>query len=211
MMTDPDEFAELPDMDQKPVRDGDQPTPSKRMCTVSLQPLIQKGESEPHLEEQAKSKEEDDYVFGACVKQEAHEKTESDRTSPDTCLSECVPAELTGDPVITAMPALPVVPHQLTMSPQEINADIKHQEMKEIRQFGRKYEGIFKLLDQVQGPLEVRKQFVEFTLKEAARFKRWDLISHLEKMLEKIVSDIQLIEDEDKQTSKGYSCFDSDQ
>uniref|UniRef100_A0A286XGN4 INTS6/SAGE1/DDX26B/CT45 C-terminal domain-containing protein n=1 Tax=Cavia porcellus TaxID=10141 RepID=A0A286XGN4_CAVPO len=47
------------------------------------------------------------------------------------------------------------------------------------------YERIFKLLDQVQGSLEVKKQFVEFAIKEAARFKRRDLIKKLEKMLEK--------------------------
>uniref|UniRef100_A0A8C9PI92 INTS6/SAGE1/DDX26B/CT45 C-terminal domain-containing protein n=3 Tax=Marmotini TaxID=337730 RepID=A0A8C9PI92_SPEDA len=47
------------------------------------------------------------------------------------------------------------------------------------------YEKIFKLLEEVRGPVEVKKQFVEFTIKEAARFKRRDLIKHLEKILEK--------------------------
>ncbi|XP_032475630.1 integrator complex subunit 6-like isoform X9 [Phocoena sinus] len=64
---------------------------------------------------------------------------------------------------------------------QGINADIKHQLMKEVRRFGRKYERIFILLEGVQGPLAVRKQFVEFTIKEAARFKRRVLIQYLEK------------------------------
>eukprot|EP00070_Physeter_catodon_P022074 XP_023983899.2 integrator complex subunit 6-like isoform X3 [Physeter catodon] len=64
---------------------------------------------------------------------------------------------------------------------QGINADIKHQLMKEVRKFGRKYERIFILLEGVQGPLAVRKQFVEFTIKEAARFKRRVLIQYLEK------------------------------
>ncbi|XP_065756413.1 integrator complex subunit 6-like isoform X3 [Phocoena phocoena] len=71
---------------------------------------------------------------------------------------------------------------------QGINADIKHQLMKEVRRFGRKYERIFILLEGVQGPLAVRKQFVEFTIKEAARFKRRVLIQYLEKLLEKIES-----------------------
>ncbi|XP_054937604.1 integrator complex subunit 6-like isoform X7 [Physeter macrocephalus] len=71
---------------------------------------------------------------------------------------------------------------------QGINADIKHQLMKEVRKFGRKYERIFILLEGVQGPLAVRKQFVEFTIKEAARFKRRVLIQYLEKVLEKIES-----------------------
>uniref|UniRef100_A0A8C9C276 INTS6/SAGE1/DDX26B/CT45 C-terminal domain-containing protein n=1 Tax=Phocoena sinus TaxID=42100 RepID=A0A8C9C276_PHOSS len=71
---------------------------------------------------------------------------------------------------------------------QGINADIKHQLMKEVRRFGRKYERIFILLEEVQGPLEVRKQFIEFTIKEAARFKRRVLIQYLEKLLEEIES-----------------------
>ncbi|XP_008577426.1 PREDICTED: protein DDX26B isoform X2 [Galeopterus variegatus] len=71
---------------------------------------------------------------------------------------------------------------------QGINADIKHQLMKEVRKFGRKYERIFILLEEVKGPLEIKKQFVEFTIKEAARFKRRVLIQYLEKVLEKIDS-----------------------
>ncbi|XP_045368812.2 integrator complex subunit 6-like isoform X4 [Camelus bactrianus] len=87
--------------------------------------------------------------------------------------------------------ALETVPNTLQITPamaQGINADIKHQLMKEVRKFGRKYERIFILLEGVQGPLEVKKQFVEFTIKEAARFKRRVLIQYLEKVLEKIDS-----------------------
>ncbi|KAM8752250.1 integrator complex subunit 6-like isoform 4-T4 [Rhynchonycteris naso] len=83
------------------------------------------------------------------------------------------------------------VPNALQITPamaQGINADIKHQLMKEVRKFGRKYERIFILLEGVQGPLAVKKQFVEFTIKEAARFKRRVLIQYLEKVLENIDS-----------------------
>ncbi|XP_053435181.1 integrator complex subunit 6-like isoform X2 [Nycticebus coucang] len=83
------------------------------------------------------------------------------------------------------------MPNTLQITPamaQGINADIKHQLMKEVRKFGRKYERIFILLEEVQGPLEMKKQFVEFTIKEAARFKRRVLIQYLEKVLEKIDS-----------------------
>ncbi|XP_048192022.1 integrator complex subunit 6-like [Perognathus longimembris pacificus] len=62
-----------------------------------------------------------------------------------------------------------------------INADIKHQLMKEVRKFGRKYERIFSLLEQVQGPLELKRQFVELAIKEASRFKKRVLIQYLEK------------------------------
>ncbi|XP_072812764.1 cancer/testis antigen family 45 member A8-like isoform X2 [Vicugna pacos] len=46
------------------------------------------------------------------------------------------------------------------------------------------YERAFTLLDGAQGSLEVRTQYVEFAIKEAARFKRADLIKHLEKLRE---------------------------
>ncbi|KAM9576922.1 integrator complex subunit 6-like [Trichechus inunguis] len=97
-----------------------------------------------------------------------------------------------GGPKVTAMSALGTV----QISSQRNNDDIKHELMKEVRKFGRKYERIFILLEEVQGPLEVKKQFVEFTIKEAARFKRRDLIQHLEKLLEKIDSDSLVNKDE---------------
>nr|XP_038956478.1 integrator complex subunit 6-like isoform X3 [Rattus norvegicus] len=95
------------------------------------------------------------------------------------------------DQKITMASALETVPNSMQITPamaQGINADIKHQLMKEVRKFGRKYERIFILLEEVQGPLEMKKQFVEFTIKEAARFKRRVLIQYLEKVLEKIDS-----------------------
>nr|XP_031302445.1 integrator complex subunit 6-like [Camelus dromedarius] len=93
------------------------------------------------------------------------------------------------DPKVMATSVLGMMPKKLPLRPVEMNADIKHQLMKEIRQFGRKYERIFTLLEGVQGPLEVKKQFVEFTIKEATRFKRGVLIQQLEKFLEKVESD----------------------
>ncbi|KAM9041336.1 integrator complex subunit 6-like isoform 10-T10 [Megaptera novaeangliae] len=95
------------------------------------------------------------------------------------------------DRKVSVTSALETGPNTLQITPamaQGINADIKHQLMKEVRKFGRKYERIFILLEGVQGPLAVRKQFIEFTIKEAARFKRRVLIQYLEKVLEKIES-----------------------
>ncbi|XP_059943114.1 integrator complex subunit 6-like isoform X7 [Mesoplodon densirostris] len=95
------------------------------------------------------------------------------------------------DRKVSATSALETGPNTSQITPamaQGINADIKHQLMKEVRKFGRKYERIFILLEGVQGPLAVRKQFIEFTIKEAARFKRRVLIQYLEKVLEKIES-----------------------
>ncbi|KAM9669092.1 integrator complex subunit 6-like [Dama dama] len=96
-----------------------------------------------------------------------------------------------GDSKATAVSSKGAVPNKSQMSPvmaQKINDDIKYQLMKEVRKFGRNFERIFTLLEEVQGPLAVKKQFVEFTMKEAARFKRVVLIQQLEKVLEKVES-----------------------
>ncbi|XP_058147271.1 integrator complex subunit 6-like isoform X2 [Dasypus novemcinctus] len=90
------------------------------------------------------------------------------------------------DPKGTVLSTLENMPSTWQISaPQKGNDYIKCQLMKEVRKFGRKYERIFTLLEDVQGPPEVKKQFVEFTIKEATRFKRWHLIKHLEMFLEK--------------------------
>ncbi|XP_056395645.1 integrator complex subunit 6-like isoform X2 [Hyla sarda] len=68
------------------------------------------------------------------------------------------------------------------------NADIKIRVMKEVRKPGRNYEKIFALLEEVQGPSEVQKTFIEFTIKEAARFKKRVLIQHLERFLSELDS-----------------------
>ncbi|XP_007465051.1 PREDICTED: protein DDX26B-like, partial [Lipotes vexillifer] len=75
------------------------------------------------------------------------------------------------DRKVSVTSALETGPNTSQITPamaQGINADIKHQLMKEVRKFGRKYERIFTLLEGVQGPLAVRRQFIEFTIKEAA-------------------------------------------
>ncbi|XP_074863564.1 integrator complex subunit 6-like isoform X2 [Carettochelys insculpta] len=66
------------------------------------------------------------------------------------------------------------------------NADIKIKVMKEVRKPGRNYEKIFSLLEEVQGPMAIQKYFIEFAIKEAARFKKRVLIQHLERILEEI-------------------------
>nr|8HPP_C Chain C, Sarcoma antigen 1 [Homo sapiens] len=75
---------------------------------------------------------------------------------------------------------------------KKINDDIKYQLMKEVRRFGQNYERIFILLEEVQGSMKVKRQFVEFTIKEAARFKKVVLIQQLEKALKEIDSHCHL-------------------
>uniref|UniRef100_A0A2K5YQV8 INTS6/SAGE1/DDX26B/CT45 C-terminal domain-containing protein n=1 Tax=Mandrillus leucophaeus TaxID=9568 RepID=A0A2K5YQV8_MANLE len=101
----------------------------------------------------------------------------------------------TGDPPVTAMPSVETVPNTPQMSPamaKKINDDIKYQLMKEVRRFGQNYERIFILLEEVQGSMKVKRQFVEFTIKEAARFKKVVLIQQLEKVLKEIDSHCHL-------------------
>ncbi|XP_053931388.1 integrator complex subunit 6-like isoform X2 [Cuculus canorus] len=81
------------------------------------------------------------------------------------------------------------VPNSFKITPTMLegnNADIKIKVMKEVRKPGRNYEKIFSLLEEVQGPVEIQKYFVEFAIKEAARFKKRVLIQHLERILEEL-------------------------
>ncbi|XP_054244768.1 integrator complex subunit 6-like isoform X5 [Indicator indicator] len=78
------------------------------------------------------------------------------------------------------------VPNSFKITPMMLegnNADIKIKVMKEVRKPGRNYEKIFSLLEEVQGPMEIRKYFIEFAIKEAARFKKRVLIQHLERIM----------------------------
>ncbi|XP_008577422.1 PREDICTED: LOW QUALITY PROTEIN: protein DDX26B-like [Galeopterus variegatus] len=97
------------------------------------------------------------------------------------------------DQKVTAMSSMEIVPTTSQISPamaRMINDNIKNQLTKEVRMFGRKFQRIFDLIENVQGPEDVKKQFVEFTIKEAgspsSRFKRVVLIQQLEKKLKKI-------------------------
>ncbi|XP_036031038.1 integrator complex subunit 6-like [Onychomys torridus] len=108
-----------------------------------------------------------------------------DATFAGGAVSREIPA---GAPRVTAAADRGRVPSGYPVSREKWNAEIKHQLMKEIRRYGRKYGRIFELLEEVQGPLEVQIQFIEFTIKEAARFKRRHLIQFLEKKREEILS-----------------------
>ncbi|XP_060688355.1 integrator complex subunit 6 isoform X2 [Hemiscyllium ocellatum] len=68
------------------------------------------------------------------------------------------------------------------------NAELRIRVMKEIRKPGRNYDRLFRLLEDIQGPLEIQRNFIQNTIKEAARFKRRVLIQQLERVLEDVVS-----------------------
>lgn len=75
----------------------------------------------------------------------------------------------------------------VTIFPLEgTNAELRTRVLKEVRKPGRNYETIFRLLEEVRGPLEVQKYFIHQTIKEAARFKKRVLIQQLETALEEM-------------------------
>ncbi|KAL4695635.1 hypothetical protein H8959_000730 [Pygathrix nigripes] len=72
-----------------------------------------------------------------------------------------------GDSPVTAMSSVETVPNTPQVSPamaKKINDDIKYQSMKKFKD----YERNFILLEEVQGSMKVKGQFVQFTIKEAA-------------------------------------------
>ncbi|KAL6093811.1 hypothetical protein STEG23_008793 [Scotinomys teguina] len=71
----------------------------------------------------------------------------------------------------------------------DVNHKIKSALTTEIGCFEQQYGRIFKLLQEVQGPLEVQLHFVKFAIKEAARFERHNLIQFLDNILDKLMSD----------------------
>ncbi|XP_067853444.1 integrator complex subunit 6 isoform X3 [Heptranchias perlo] len=68
------------------------------------------------------------------------------------------------------------------------NAELRIKVMKEIRKPGRNYDRLFRLLEDIQGPVEIQRNFIQNTIKEAARFKRRVLIQQLERVLEDVIS-----------------------
>ncbi|XP_051876891.1 integrator complex subunit 6 isoform X2 [Pristis pectinata] len=68
------------------------------------------------------------------------------------------------------------------------NAELRIKVMKEIRKPGRNYDRLFRLLEDIQGPSEIQRNFIQNTIKEAARFKRRVLIQQLERVLEGVTS-----------------------
>ncbi|XP_052026816.1 ER membrane protein complex subunit 5 isoform X3 [Apodemus sylvaticus] len=113
---------------------------------------------------------------------------------PKVYIQNCAPKQRTpvaGDAKAPAMSSS-AQPCVSSLRPNLTNYEIKCALMTEIRRFGRQYGRLFKILEEVQGPLEVKIQLVEFSIKEAARFKRRHLIQYLEKILEKLKSERSL-------------------
>ncbi|XP_053180337.1 integrator complex subunit 6 [Scomber japonicus] len=63
------------------------------------------------------------------------------------------------------------------------HAELRSRVIKEVRKPGRNYEAILGLLQQVKGPVNVQKFFIQHAIKEASRFKKRVLIQQLETLL----------------------------
>ncbi|KAM9850215.1 integrator complex subunit 6 [Aulostomus maculatus] len=59
-------------------------------------------------------------------------------------------------------------------------AELRSQIIKEVRKPGRNYRAILGLLQQVKGPVNVQRYFIQLAIKEAIRFKKRVLIQQLE-------------------------------
>ncbi|XP_031442808.1 integrator complex subunit 6 [Clupea harengus] len=66
------------------------------------------------------------------------------------------------------------------------NAELRTRVIKEVRKPGRNFETIFRLLEEVKGPVSVQRYFIHHAIKEAARFKKRVLIQQLETALEEM-------------------------
>ncbi|XP_038555673.1 integrator complex subunit 6 [Micropterus salmoides] len=65
-------------------------------------------------------------------------------------------------------------------------AELRSRVIKEVRKPGRNYEAILRLLQQVKGPVNVQRYFIQHAIKEAVRFKKRVLIQQLEMALAEV-------------------------
>ncbi|XP_056295099.1 integrator complex subunit 6 [Pseudoliparis swirei] len=102
--------------------------------------------------------------------QPPEEKHNCDRLSPQSVLDDPY-----ADPV--ALPTIFIAPLDASQ------AELRSQVIKEVRKPGRNYEAILGLLQQVKGPVNVQRYFIQHAIKEAVRFKKRVLIQQLETSL----------------------------
>ncbi len=59
---------------------------------------------------------------------------------------------------------------------------------KEVKRPGRNYDRLMTLLKEIQGPINIKEQFVLEVVREASRFKRTNLAEYIVKNMECIVA-----------------------
>uniref|UniRef100_A0A3Q3WDM8 VWFA domain-containing protein n=1 Tax=Mola mola TaxID=94237 RepID=A0A3Q3WDM8_MOLML len=107
------------------------------------------------------------------VEQPLKEKNNCDRLSPQSQLE--------------GSDADPAMPETIFIAPLDgSQAELRSRVIKEVRKPGRNYEPILRLLQQVKGPTDVQKYFIQHAIKEAVRFKKRVLIQQLEMTFAKL-------------------------
>ncbi|XP_015226565.1 PREDICTED: protein DDX26B isoform X2 [Cyprinodon variegatus] len=80
--------------------------------------------------------------------------------------------------------------HTVYITPLDgCQAELRSRVIKEVRKPGRNYKSILSLLQQVKGPVNVQKYFIQHAIKEAVRFKKRVLIQQLETALAELEGD----------------------
>ncbi|XP_026186628.1 integrator complex subunit 6 isoform X1 [Mastacembelus armatus] len=102
--------------------------------------------------------------------QPLEEKHTCDRLSPQSQLEDTEPE--------------PAAPETIFIAPLDgSQAELRTRVIKEVRKPGQNYEAILRLLQQVKGPVNVQRYFIQHAIKEAVRFKKRVLIQQLETAL----------------------------
>ncbi|XP_054453396.1 integrator complex subunit 6 isoform X2 [Anoplopoma fimbria] len=113
---------------------------------------------------------EDSVVEDSLDEQTPEEEHNCDRLSPQSQLE---------DP-----DADPAMLETIFIAPLDgCQAELRSQIIKEVRKPGRNYDAILGLLQQVKGPFNVQRYFIQHAIKEAVRFKKRVLIQQLETSL----------------------------
>uniref|UniRef100_A0A8C0LL40 INTS6/SAGE1/DDX26B/CT45 C-terminal domain-containing protein n=1 Tax=Canis lupus dingo TaxID=286419 RepID=A0A8C0LL40_CANLU len=164
-----EEFAVGPENQMKRRGEPISPPPSKRMMSMALLSMKQEGEGVSYPGGSAMSLEELMNMAGDGISHSQFDSLPHDLTSvikggllqePGSnalvgrIITTCLSAD---DPKVTGMSVSGEMPDKLQI-PVEISAEMKQQLKKEIQRFGQKYERVFKLLEGVQGPLELREK-----------------------------------------------------
>ncbi|XP_078117316.1 integrator complex subunit 6 isoform X3 [Sander vitreus] len=109
---------------------------------------------------------EERLVEDSLDEQPLEEKHNCDRLSPQSQLDDTE--------------AEPAMLETIVIAPLDgSQAELKSQVIKEVRKPGRNYEAILCLLQQVKGPVDVQRYFIQHAIKEAIRFKKRVLIQQL--------------------------------
>uniref|UniRef100_A0A3B5LWT7 Integrator complex subunit 6 like n=1 Tax=Xiphophorus couchianus TaxID=32473 RepID=A0A3B5LWT7_9TELE len=145
---------------------------TEALCPSPLMLEDKTGLAEPFQAEEASVVEDEDHL----EEQTTEERHNCDRLSPQS--------ELDGsEDDFAALDTIYITPLD------GCQAELRSRVIKEVRKPGRNYKSILSLLQQVKGPVNIRKYFIQHAIKEALRFKKRVLIQQLETALAEVEDD----------------------